>query len=99
MDQSQGGGVAGSCPPPQKESRISDSLSRLDDESSNLLEAVKNLLVALEPVMSPQEPEDKAASGSEMQVGSDVVTRIDTVTERLLTIRFRVENGFRRLEI
>ena len=61
------------------------------------MDIAKGLLVVLEPVMAPQESEDK--EGHEIQVGSDVVTRIDVVTERLLAIRFRLENGSRRLEI
>lgn len=90
-------GAGGACPP-QNESRISDALGRLDNQSGNLMDIAKGLLAALEPVMAPQEPEDKGGQ-NEIKVGSDVVTRIDVVTERLLAIRFRLENGSRRLEI
>ncbi len=93
----KGMGSAGACRPEHKESRISEALGRLDNESGNLMDIAKGLLVVLEPVMAPQESEDK--EGHEIQVGSDVVTRIDVVTERLLAIRFRLENGSRRLEI
>ncbi len=89
---------SGAGQPEHKESRISEALGRLDNESGNLMDIAKGLLAVLEPVMAPQEPEDKGGQ-NEIQVGSDVVTRIDVVTERLLAIRFRLENGSRRLEI